>query len=248
MSLDDLVEGGIMKKAVFLSDLHAPYQDKETMKTVYKFLEYIMPDAIVLGGDIIDFYAVSKFDKDPRRAFKLQEEINEGKKILNKIRSICPNSKIYYLEGNHEERMGKYLKKHPELYGLDALKIESLLGLEELDIEYQRELLLKDELLLKHGNYVYKFNANKELDSEGISGVSGHKHATQSMSYTGRNGTLSWYSVGHLSDIEQIDWLRGTANWQQGLGLIYFDNRGFQVYCIEINNHEFIFDGNRFKP
>lgn len=88
-------------KFIVLSDIHFPYQDDKALKAVYKFLEQHPVDTIILNGDILDFYDVSSFDKDPERVNSLQKEIDLAQKFFKKLRQLAPNARIVFIKGNH---------------------------------------------------------------------------------------------------------------------------------------------------
>ena len=162
---------------VVLSDIHFPYHDDKALKAVYKFLEQYPVDTIILNGDILDFYDVSSFDKDPDRINSLQEEINLAQKFFKKLRGLSPNGRIVFVKGNHEQRIERYLKKHPELYSLDALKLPNLLGLDKFNIEYKDKGFKLGSLKIIHGDMVRKFSsytARGELEKHDSSGISSH--------------------------------------------------------------------------
>ena len=253
MDLEEIISQEVpeieMDTVVWMSDQHVPYHDKKTHRACLKLLNYLQPDVLVIGGDFVDFYSVSQYDKDPRRAHKLQPELNKAKEMLGEIREVAPDTRIVYLEGNHETRLVRYLKKHPELWGLDALKMEELLDLGSTDIEY-KEHFMYHQFLFKHGDYVNKYAANKEMEVEGVSGMNGHTHRNQVMTKNTRGGDTAWYNIGHLSDEKFADYITGIPNWQQGLAVIYFKKgrgkRRFQVHMVPITKSKFIFDGREF--
>lgn len=88
-------------KFVVLSDIHFPYHDEKALKAVYNFLSNTHVDTIILNGDILDFYDVSSFDKDPDRINSLQKEIDMAQKFFKKLRSLAPKARIVFVKGNH---------------------------------------------------------------------------------------------------------------------------------------------------
>lgn len=164
-------------KFVVLSDIHFPYQDDKALKAVYKFLEQHPVDTIVLNGDILDFYDVSSFDKDPARINSLQKEIDMANKFFSQLRKRH-SGRIIFIGGNHDsDRLERYLKKHPELYSLNALKIDRILNLNEYDIDFYRDEFRLGSLKIIHGDMVRKFSAytaRGELEKHDTSGISGH--------------------------------------------------------------------------
>ena len=231
---------------VFASDIHIPYENKPAIKLLKTFIEEYQPETLILGGDIVDMYSVSSYSKDPSRAFKLQREINKTVEFLEDVREILPESRIVYLEGNHENRLQRWLLKNPDLYGLDALTIPSLLFLEPLEIEYKRELMHKN-FLFTHGDYVNKYQANKELEVKGVSGMSGHKHTRQHIAKTTRGGTDDWTSVGHLSNEKKAEYVVA-PNWQIGFGVVYFQGKDHFAENIPIlKGNKIIYEGREIS-
>ena len=168
-----------MNRFVVLSDIHFPYQDNKALNAVYSFLKDKEINTIVLNGDILDMYDVSSFDKDPSRINSLQQELNLAYKFFKKLRELQPKAKIVFIRGNHEYRIERYLRKHPELFSLDALKLPNLLRLSEFDIGYEEKAYKLGNLKITHGSVVRKFSAysaHAEMDKNDCSGISGHVH------------------------------------------------------------------------
>ena len=88
-------------KFVVLSDIHFPYQDDKAIKAAFDFIKTNPVDIIILNGDILDFYDVSSFDKDPDRINSLQKEIDMATKFFKKLRTIKPDARIVFIKGNH---------------------------------------------------------------------------------------------------------------------------------------------------
>ena len=125
--------------AFVFGDVHGIYYDPKCFDIIKQLIKDIKPQRIYINGDLIDFYGISKFDKDPDRHFNLQDEIDQAVYLLRDIKAVSKEAKIHFVEGNHESRLRKYLwSKASELSSLRSLKIESLLMFDELGIEYHR--------------------------------------------------------------------------------------------------------------
>lgn len=59
-------------KIMVVSDIHFPYEDKSAVAAFIEEVRLRKPDVIVLNGDLLDFYKLSKFSKDP--AGKIQKK------------------------------------------------------------------------------------------------------------------------------------------------------------------------------
>lgn len=164
-------------RIVKLNDWHIPFQDTEALTTAIAFTRSLNPDILIID-EIIDFYAISKFDKDPRRKLNLQKEIDETLTYLNILRKIFQRVRIIMLNSNHLDRLGKYLRgKAPELYYLRSLDIRELFKLDEFKIEFMETYVHNGMFIFKHGDVARKhsgWSARAEYEKEGMSGASGH--------------------------------------------------------------------------
>lgn len=207
------------------------------------------PEIIVLH-ELHDFYAISRYDKDPARAHNLQEEIDIVNQYLRKLRKYCPNSRMILLNSNHLDRLRKYLwSKAPELNSLRALKIEKLLELDKLNIEYREHFLYK-KVLFKHGNVVRKFSgysARGEFEKEGTSGCSGHTHRLGVYFHRLRGGEYAWVESGCACRLD-AEYIEGIANWQHGFSVFAFDKNSNHFYpsAVPIINYRLDWGGKTF--
>ena len=74
-------------RTVIANDFHGQFRDKKTCGMLFNFIKREKPDRIILNGDIVDFYSISRFDKDPSRKEDLQDELNDGYNLLWEIRN-----------------------------------------------------------------------------------------------------------------------------------------------------------------
>lgn len=224
-----------MKNFVVLSDIHFPFHDNKAIKATLDFIATKPIDIIILNGDILDFYDVSSFDKDPNRVNSLQKELNLATKFFKDLRTIAPKAKIVFIKGNHCARVERYLKKHPELFSLDALKLSNLLKLSDYDIDYEPEEYKLGNLLVTHGTVVRKFSgysAHAEMDKNDCSGISGHVHRLSCYYKQTPSRYMAWYESGCLCDINP-EYCKN-PNWQQGFLFGYVDKDSFAVTPIPI--------------
>ena len=120
-------------RAIIVNDLQIPFQDRATVEAVSHFWDDFAPDLEVYNGDIFDFYNISSFDKNPTRRFKLQDELDESFGWMNSRAEANPSARRIFVEGNHEDRLRRFLWKFSsELSNLRALEFEELMHFEEL--------------------------------------------------------------------------------------------------------------------
>lgn len=229
-------------KIAVMNDIHIPFHDKHALKTAIDYISKYNPDYVLLNGDIGDFYATSRFIRDPqyRDAIKEISLINQ---FLDYLRSKFTN--VIYKEGNHEVRLFDYIAmKVPEMGGLEAIKIENLLRLKERNIIFvsNRNRIHIDKLSIIHGN---------EIPAGGIINVArtkilramgnvlfGHHHVTQEFTQrTIDDKTIGAWAVGCLCGLSP-DFSKFNS-WNHGFALVEtIEGGGFEVLNKRIINNQ----------
>ena len=212
---------------VTLCDFHIPFHDVEAIQAALGFCRKVQPHVIILH-ELHDFYALSRFDKDPERITGLQTELNWVGDYLRLIRDTCPDSRIILLNSNHLDRLRKYLWSHAQaLASLEALAIPELLNLKRYNIEYEDNFIYNN-VIFKHGNLVSKeagMTARRELAAENMAGVSGHTHRLAIIYKHDRGlGSRFWMEGGCLCRLD-AEYLEGRIpDWQQGISIVSSDD------------------------
>jgi len=217
------------RKVLSFGDAHGEYVDDKAYNLMLRYAKKWKPDEIIINGDMVDFYALSKFDKNPERRTTTQQEIYMAQELLGKVRSAAPTAKIVYLKGNHEDRLQKFLWRNPELHGMDALDLKELLGLKELGIKYVDATTdywkatsghyKIGDLLVMHGDNRLNgastsryagYSAKNTMNTLQHSVLLGHTHRAAIVYQTNPSGIMVGIEGGCLCQ------KTGTANWQQG--------------------------------
>jgi len=204
--------------------MHAPYQDDYAVDLACLIMQDVEPDEAIHAGDGCDFYALSYFDRDPNRVTGLQAELDTAHSVHKRLKDAAPAATWTYLEGNHERRLWRYLTRHPEVYNLRALALESLLQLDDLGMARaeDREYLGK-RLVVTHGDKWSKhagWGVKKELERRFFqqSVVMGHTHKIGSYTARGPRLMVGGWEIGCLCTLDP-DWQQN-ANWQQGIAIV----------------------------
>lgn len=102
------------RKTAVLADLHLLHYDPMALIPALRDMEKHEPDCILLLGDLLDFYEISEFRKDP--SFEnLARVLEAGLDFWKRLRRRFPKSKLIWKYGNHEERWEHFMwKKAPE--------------------------------------------------------------------------------------------------------------------------------------
>jgi hypothetical protein len=232
------------------SDFHVPFHDVKSLAALYEFIRYIKPSKIIIH-EVEDFYGLSKYSKDPARKDDWQAELDMGIEIRATIRRCAPRAEIIELESNHYARLKKYVwDVAPAFNSIRALQPENLLGLKKLNIQFKEYYIYKD-ILFKHGSLCRagsSMTAKAELMREGMSGASGHTHRLGMHFKRQRGGEYVWIECGCLCQLENVEYIDGTADWQQGFGLFFFekDSNRFTPGLVPIIKHKIYFDNKLF--
>lgn len=234
-------------KIAFPTDEHVPFQDDKARQIALQIIRDFNPDLMAAGSDGLDFYTVSSFDKNPERIkVSLQKEIDQWKTIQREWRDAAPGAKRVFIPGNHEDRLRKYLWRHPELADLEVLALPNLLGLASLGIEWMydgsllsQEYVVDNVLAIKHGQYVRKgsgMSARAEIEHEhySISTISGHTHRGGSFYATTRHGVVQGHEAFCLCRLDP-EYLQH-PDWQQGLLLAEIVGENLEVELIPFND------------
>lgn len=226
-----------------LSDIHLPYQHNEALTIALDRCKSEKITHLYLNGDILDCFEISVHEKDPgKRSFKAELDI--ARKFLGVLIEKFPDVKIYFKEGNHEMRLLRYLRrKAPELLGFEVLKMEQLLGLKALGIEYIKDSRIAHagKLTIIHGHEFGKHVFNPVNPARGFflrsktNVIGGHHHQVSSHSENTLKGEpLVSYSTGHLADPHPE--YQPINNWSHGFAIVRFKDKGNFM----VNNYKII--------
>lgn len=252
MTLEALVENEVkqmkVEKVIVTSDYHIPYMDNQAYDVMKQFAKDYKPNHFVINGDLLDFYSLSRFEKNPDRKSTVKEDIELTRTILTDLRkTLGKKTNMYFLEGNHENRLQRFLWNNPELADLDELRIDYLLQLDKNKIKYtpvDGDYWTHDTGHLKLGDVIIMHGDNR------LNGASTSKYSGYSVKNTIMGATQMNTIIGHIHRLNHFyhttpyDTFQGlecgmlakhtgTANWQQGFvtfELQYDKNNNAKAY------------------
>jgi hypothetical protein len=256
----------------FLKNVHdgslTSFHDRDALAVTLSLIKHVKPDIIVIVGDILDLAEWSdKFVRSPDMYNTTQPAIVEAAWFLGQIRQMLPEAPIYLLEGNHEKRLTTVINKQvPYAFGLrgahdgmPVLSVSNLLGLEGLGVAYigdypNGEVWLADNLRAVHGATVRAkpgATAGAILDDAQATTIFGHVHRSEMASKTlyGIHGarTVSAFSPGCLCRVDgTVPGVKARNNWQQGIGVVDFNERFVAPTSIPIEQGAAMFGGLTF--
>lgn len=226
-----------------LNDIHFPYHDKAALDTCLNYLDYVQPNVIVLNGDIVDFYSVSRFSKVPDAPL-LKEEIEMLKMFLEHLRNRFKAATIVFKVGNHENRLYRYIADRAVgLFGLNELSLPSLFNLQEYNIDFADDMdsIQAGNLTIFHGHEFNIPTSNAVTVSRSMllryldNIMFGHFHKSQEYMQTiGPKKNIQSISVGCLCGLSP--YYSPYNLWNHGFALIDLDVNGTFV----VENHKII--------
>lgn len=225
-----------------LSDVHVPYHDEVALRAAVDRLAAEKIDALVLNGDIADFYAISRWEKDPtKRDFK--GELAAIREFIAWIRWSFPDIPIIYKAGNHEERWNHWLWQHaPEIADEPMMSLVAWLQLDKHGVELvedQRPIML-GKLPVLHGHELPKGLAAPVNVARGAflrtltSVLVGHSHRSSGHAESDmwHAETFCW-STGCLCDLTP-EYAR-INRWNHGAAIVtVFDDGEYEVHNFRI--------------
>jgi predicted phosphodiesterase len=91
-------------KVIAIGDVHVPFHDPVALDLFLRVSKTIKPSALIVAGDFIDFYAISRFVRTPERRLLLAEEIRQARELLQTLSKAFPRAEKIFMCGNHEKR------------------------------------------------------------------------------------------------------------------------------------------------
>lgn len=229
-----------------LSDVHVPYHSEIAVAAAVGMLKEHELQGILLNGDIADFYAISRYQKDPKqRDFK--SELEAVRDFIAYIRQEFPSIPIVYKLGNHEERWTHWLWQHAaEISDDPRMSLAAWLDLDNHGVELvedQRPIML-GQLPVFHGHELPRGMAAPVNVARGVwmrmkgTGLVGHHHRTSNHAESDwrHKETANW-SVGCLCDLTP-EYSR-VNSWNWGAAVVNVHKNG----TFDVHNYRIMGDG-----
>jgi predicted phosphodiesterase len=228
---------GYNRVAIF-SDIHVPYHSVEAITIALEYTKQEKPDLLLLNGDTLDMYALSRFDKDPSKRH-FAGELEMMGQLLEVFRKEL-DCEILFKIGNHEERYEHFLfSKAKELVGVEEFKLENILKKRmgnDVQIVGDKRIIHANSLNIIHGHefsqgFFSPVNVARGLALRAkASAIQGHNHQTSEHTSVDINGkVMTTWSVGALCQLRPK--YMPINNWNYGMAIVDLDSNGtdFQV-------------------
>lgn len=231
-------------RALVLSDLHIPYHDPTALELSLSYGYERNPTLILLNGDLVDHYAMSRWETDPKQR-DFPGEVLATIQFLTGLRKWFPKARLVVKMGNHEERFDRWMRfKAPELLGVKAFEWDSIFELEKNKIELvrQKRPIRLGKLNILHGHEHQRTISAPVNPARGLflrcktNALCGHWHQASSHSEKNVEGkVITTWSTGCLCDTHPE--YAPINSWSQGAAFVTVDKDGaFQVDNFRIVN------------
>ncbi len=227
------------KRGLIVPDTHVPFHDPAAWDTMIRAARVWRPDIVVLLGDFMDFYQLSRYSKDPDIMTSVEADCDAGVELLCELEALGAKEHIF-LQGNHEERLNKYVNEYcPQFKGLVSL--ETLLQLEEWQV-----VPYGDGVDIGHGYFTHDLGRYGKtavemarIEAE-TNVVIGHVHKMQSV-YIGNAFGVPKFGqcVGWLGDPLQVGYKhrkKALREYTQGFGTFLLEPDG----TIHVHGHPIV--------
>lgn len=235
-------------RVMMVSDHQIPFVDEAFVKAQMEFARDFRPHDLLFVGDVLDMYEISDFDKNPQRQFGIKTEIEQAESLFYDFgKRIAKDGRMWFAEGNHEERLRRYVWRHAGQLVDIIPDLDTLLHTEDHfsgTVPYGKAIHYLG-FTATHGNVARQASgatAKWHADRYHGSGCNGHTHRCGSFSYTdGRGRSHTWFEIGCACRVD-LEYVRGVANWQQGFlcGVVY--NNAFHPELVRVLDYD---DGTR---
>jgi len=248
-----------MKRTIVIPDLQVPYHDRHTVANISAFLSKFKHDSVVILGDELDLPQVSKWEENKMGWFEqtLDDDRNLAIEVLWSLTQYAKEGHV--TRSNHTDRLyNVIMRKIPAFLALPELRYDKFMKFDELGLQYHKKpyniakgwiAIHGDEgSISPHAGMTSLTHARKM----GFNVICGHTHRAGQSAFSEASGGVlrrvhRGVDAGHLMDLRQAHYTRGTANWQQSFQIMTEDAKGVQIDMINIEKDgTFIVHGKRY--
>lgn len=217
----------VNNRILYLADVHLPFHDLQSIRIALEDAKDKAVNTVILGGDILDMYALSVFDKVPNKSTFVHERELLWQ-LIDDVNQYLPKAKVFWIEGNHEYRFYRFmLHKCAEVFDVDTFTMQSVFETRAMGIEYvnRKRYIRAGNLNIMHGHEFGNSVSSPVNPARGFylkakdSAVFGHLHQSSEHSEADLRGNVkTCYSVGCMCYLHPE--YRPLNKWNTGYALI----------------------------
>lgn len=233
-----------------MGDLHIPFHAEDAIAATLDYFTSKNVDTIIINGDLVDFYQLSRWSKDPsERPFS--HEVRMTVEFLTYLRDAFPDASIYWKMGNHEDRYETFFRTNAkELIGLEDFEMQSIFDLDYLNIHLvgSRQKMKVGKLNVVHGHEFGQSIFSPVNPARGLflmakaSCITNHHHQSSHHAENDINGNpTGCWSLGCLCDLRPDYRPFAFTKWNHGAAVVNVSENGnFHVDAFTIINGKVI--------
>ena len=194
------------RRILVISDLHAPFQHKDSLKFLKSIKKKYKPDLIVNIGDEISGHTISFHQHDPDIGFSPSSELEAAMEFLDELEDLFPEMEV--LDSNH----GSLVYRRGKHAGLPRHVLKDYAEvLDKKRWRWHKHLIVNDNIYFTHGKSKAKNALSKSV---GMSVVQGHYHNSQEITYWRNAMGQRFFSmiVGCMIDNHALDFNYNKTN------------------------------------
>ena len=238
---------------VVCPDSHGAHVDKQAAAAFIGDLKILEPNEIVMLGDHLDCGGI--FNAHQRTytnelVESYEEDVEACNDLLDAVQSRAPKASIYYLEGNHEQHVERFVARaftsKKDADGLlERYGPERVLHLKDRNIRYYKRseqymgisiqgTIRLGRCFFTHGICANKHAASTHLARFGASVVFGHVHRSQSVvERTVTSSGIGAWCPGTLAKLQPLYMHTSPTSWSHGY-LVQFVNASGNFLTINV--------------
>jgi hypothetical protein len=246
------------KIAVVIGDLHFGIEHDPTIEIFFEVVSALKPEKVILNGDTLDMFAISKYPKDARHEQNLADEQRRYHKFLKTLHDITEPFDAELLEtnanhsGNSQE--GRYWRFLSQNMGpLASLpKVQEAMSYQNIffppkewcRIKLVDNVMLPTNFIIQHGTVVRKhggMSARGEFEKILASTLTNHTHrfgcSSQRFPAIGNRDEQTFVNYENACACRfDVDYVVN-ANWQHGFAIVNYtdDNIGVEQVVVHGN-------------
>lgn len=242
---------------VLFGDVHGEHLDKPAVAAFLSDLEVLKPTSVVCIGDLLDCGGFLSQHKTLGVVAELdvtyEQDVAAGNMVLDEVQKRAPKASFDLIEGNHENRINRWICDQVLGSARNAEYLRRLVGtsavlsLDKRGIRYVERHKYYDGLSIsgtiklephgvaQHGEaFCGKYAGYRHMERLGESVFFGHSHRLKSVYAEKLDGPIVAVNTGCLCQRRPLYGLTKTTDWMHGYVMQVCSSDGFLAIPIPI--------------
>lgn len=233
---------------VIIPDVHAATMCRPAVDAFFRDLKTLDPDEIVLMGDLLEaggFMAQHHvLGYVSQTEYSFQQDVEAANWFLDEMAKAAPKARVHFIEGNHDDRIEKWIVDQTQKHTRDASFLMGLLGprsilsLDDRGIayysrgDYHTGQAVPGVIKLGKIYFVHELGTSKNAASQALAQMGGnvnyahtHREDTASLVLPGV-GLIKAWNAGCLTMPQPLWNHSRPSNWSHGYAIEFVSKSG----------------------